>query len=216
MTTDHPPPVSRNAQKLLTRQKLLEATIDIIANEGFAGVTMAKVAQRTGLSRGIGNFHFQTKEQLMLEAFQMLYSEHEQTWRAIVDDDSLSPVHRLTLLVRTLLSPPLADHKKIAVWLAFWGVAPHRRTYITICTEGDCLYEEAITALLRQLAGKEQTKINGMGMHAIAVALTAMIDGTHLQYLIAPDRLSPDEAIRACLSFLSSFFQQFTAELADR
>lgn len=125
MTTDNDMPVvSRSEQKLLTRQKLLDATIDIIATEGFAGVTMAKVAERTGLSRGIGNFHFHTKEQLMLEAFQMLYTEHEQAWRAIVDDDSRAPVQRLAHLVKTLLTPPLADHKKIAVWLAFWGVAP--------------------------------------------------------------------------------------------
>lgn len=206
------PTTTRAEQKQLTRQRLLETTIDIIADEGFAGVTMVKVAERTGLSRGICNFHFHTKEQLMIEAFQMLYHEHEQAWQAIIEDESLSPEQRLIHLIRTLLTPPLADHKKIAVWLAFWGVTPHRKTYISICTASDCLYEEAIATLLRQLA-KGEEEVNGLSLHAIAVSLTAMIDGTHLQYLIAPGRLSPDEAILACLSFLSSFFPQLRTDM---
>lgn len=198
---------TRSEQKLVTRRKLLDATIDIIADGGIAEVTMAKVAERTGLSRGICNFHFHTKEQLMLEAFRMLYKEHELAWRDAVADADISPALRLAKLIETLLTPPIADHKKLAVWLAFWGVTPHRRTYLEICSEGDRQYEEAIEGLLRQLAaGKEQ--LNGMSLQAIAVALTGMIDGAHLQYLIAPDRLTAEDAIRACLAYLASFFPE--------
>lgn len=205
------PAITRQEQKLITRQKLLDTTIDIISVEGMTGLTLAKVAERAGLSRGICNFHFQTKEQLMLEAFQTLYREHEQAWRAIVEDDRQSPAERLNLLIRTLLTPPLADPRKLAVWLAFWGVAPHRQTYIDLCTEGDCLYEQAIEELLRQLSPGQQ-EINGLSLKTIAVWLTAMIDGIHLQYLIAPGRLTPDEAIRACQAFLGSYFQLLQTE----
>lgn len=199
---------SRTEQKQLTRQKLLDTTIDIIADEGFAGVTMAKVAERAGLSRGICNFHFQTKEQLMLESFRVLYTEHEATWRRILGNHSCSATERLTKLIETLLTPPIADHKKIAVWLAFWGVTPHRQTYLNVCTEVDCQYEDAIAELLHELAPGQEV-VNGLSLHTIAVALTGMIDGTHLQYLIAPGRISPEDAIRACLQFLGSFFPQF-------
>ncbi|MDT8421839.1 MAG: TetR family transcriptional regulator C-terminal domain-containing protein [Desulfuromonadales bacterium] len=199
---------TRAEQKLITRQRLLETTIDIIADEGFAGVTMAKVAERAGLSRGICNFHFQTKEQLMLEAFRGLYIEHEQTWRKILTDDARSAAERLSALIETLLTPPIADHKKVAVWLAFWGVTPHRQTYLNVCTEVDCQYEDAITELLHELAGGQE-KLHGLPLRSIAVSLTALIDGTLLQYLIAPGRLSPNEAIRSCLTYLGSFFPQF-------
>lgn len=202
---------TRQEQKLLTRQRLLDTTIDIIASEGFVGVTMAKVAERAGLSRGICNFHFQTKEQLMLEAFQALYLEHQQTWQAILEDQTQSPAQRLDTLIRTLLTPPLAAPRKLAVWLAFWGVAPHRQTYIDLCTEGDCLYEQAIAELLLHLSSGRY-EVNGLSLRAIAVALTAMIDGSHLQYLIAPGRLTPDEAIRACKTFLGNFFPQLQTE----
>lgn len=210
-----PQTTSREEQKQQTRHRLIETTIDIIADDGFGGVTMAKVAERAGLSRGIGNFHFQSKDQLLLEAFRMLYREHAEAWQKAIADASSPPALRLVTLIETLLSPPIADHRKLAVWLAFWGVAPHRRTYLEICTEGDRAYEEAVERLLRRLSpGVEE--ICGLSLSAIAVALTGMIDGAHLQYLIAPGRITPEEAVRACLAYLASFFPEFRGMLLER
>ena len=197
----------RSEQKRITRQKLLDATIDIIANEGLAGLTMAKVAQRTGLSRGICNYHFDTKEQLMLEAFCILYQEHEQAWRKITSDLSQSPAFRLKMLVKTLLSPPIADQNKLAVWMAFWGVTPHRKTYLEICESIDREYEAEVEGLLRQLSKGDET-VNGMSLKAIAVTLTSMVDGFWVNYLISPGCLTPEDSIKACLAFLSSFFPE--------
>lgn len=206
MTSSKPNP-SRSEQKQITRRKLLDATIDIIASEGLSGVTMAKVAERTGLSRGICNFHFDTKDQLMLEAFRMLYQEHEQAWRETISNSTESPAERLKTLIETLLSPPIADHKKLAVWMAFWGVSPHRETYLEICAKIDREYEAEVEGLLRQLsAGKEV--INGMSLNAISVTLTSMVDGFWVNYLISPGCLPPKDAIHACLAFLSSFFPE--------
>lgn len=202
---------TRAEQKQITRQKLLDATIDIIADEGLAGVTLAKVAERTGLSRGICNFHFDTKGQLMLEAFRMLYQEHEQAWRRTLSAPGKSPASRLKSLIETLLGAPIADHKKLAVWLAFWGVTPHRQTYLEICESIDREYEAEVEGLLRQLSGGKET-VNGMSLQAIAVTLTSMIDGFWVNYLISPGCLPPGDAVNACLAFLSSFFPQLRNE----
>ena len=56
--------ITRAEKKQLTHQKLIDATIDVIAQEGFSAVTMAKVAANAGLSRGICNFHFETKDRV--------------------------------------------------------------------------------------------------------------------------------------------------------
>lgn len=199
---------SRTEQKKITRQKLLDATIDIIAAEGIAGVTMAKVALKTGLSRGICNFHFNTKDQLMLEAFRALYNEHERAWRKILSNSKQSPGARLKALIETLLNPPIADHRKLAVWMSFWGVTPHRQTYLDICECVDREYESEVEKVLLQLNGGDET-VHGMSLQAIAVTLTSMIDGFWVNYLISPGCLTPKDAINACLAFLSSFFPVF-------
>ena len=64
--------ITRTEQKKLTRQKIIDATFDVIAKEGFSGVTMAKVAETAGLSRGIGNFHFQSMEQFDKLGFEVV------------------------------------------------------------------------------------------------------------------------------------------------
>ncbi len=206
---------SRSEQKQITRRKLLDATIDILADEGLAGVTLGKVAERTGLSRGICNFHFNTKDQLMLEAFRMLYLEHEQAWRNILSDLNQSPASRLRNLIVTLLNPPIADHKKLTVWMAFWGLTPHRQTYLEMSKKIDREYEAEVEGLLRQLAQGDET-INGMSLQAIAVALTAMIDGFWVNYLIAPGYLVPNDAVKACLAFLASFFPTIFSEVGPQ
>lgn len=199
---------SRAEQKRITRQKLLDTTIEIIAKEGLSGVTMAKVASQAGLSRGICNFHFKTKDRLMLEAFRLLYDEHERAWRTILSSTDTNPKNRLEILIKTLLSPPIADHKKLAVWMSFWGVTPHRQTYLEICEKVDREYEAEVQGILLELAGGNEI-INGMTLNAIAVTLTSMIDGFWVNYLISPGCLSPRDAINACLCFLSSFFPVF-------
>ncbi|WP_316901037.1 TetR family transcriptional regulator C-terminal domain-containing protein [Pseudodesulfovibrio indicus] len=72
-------------------------------------------------------------------------------------------------------------------------------------------FEEAIEAILMEIAGGKDS-INGMAVRAIAVSLTGIIDGFWLQFLIAPGRLSREEAIRSCRAYLSAFFPQFALD----
>ena len=200
--------ITRAKQKQHTRQKLIEATMAVIASEGFSGVTMAKVAEKAGLSRGIGNFHFQSKEQLLLETLHTLYMEFEDGWRNAVADAGSSPVEQLRDLIKTTLNPPIADFKKVAVWLAYWGEAPSRKKYLEICAAHDREWDGAVENILRQLVDDEFNS-HGMTLAKIAHSLTAMMDGFWVEYLIADGRYTPDDAIKACFAFLASFFPEF-------
>ena len=199
----------REEQKQKTRKKLLEAAIDTISTEGLDGVTISKVTKNASLSRGMCNYHFETKEHLIVEAFQMIYHEHETTWRRILYDRSRHPVERMNDFITALLTPPIADPNKLAVWLAFWGVLSSRQTYFDLCSETDRAYENAVENVLREIAGSDDT-LNGLSLHAIAVSLTGMIDGLGLQYVISPGQITPQEAIRSCKAYLSSFFPEFS------
>ena len=200
--------ITRAEQKQQTRQKLIEATMAVIASEGFSGVTMAKVAEKAGLSRGIGNFHFQSKEQLLLETLHTLYMEFEDGWRNAVADAGSSPVEQLKDLIKTTLNPPIAEYKRVAVWLAYWGEAPSRKKYLEICAARDCEWDAAVEDILRQLVDDEFNS-HGMTLAKIAHSLTAMMDGFWVEYLIADGRYTPGDAEKACFAFLASFFPEF-------
>ena len=204
--------LTRAERKKATRRKLMDETIEIIAVEGLSGVTLPKVARNAGLSRGICNFHFSTKEQLLLETFEDIYNEHQAAWRSALADEASSPVERMHQFIRVLLLPPVADIKKAAVWMAYWGEARSRQTYLDLCSARDREFEDAAAAILTEISGGSFEKY-GLNPRSIAVALTGMIDGFWVQFLIAPERLSPREGILACLAYLSTFFPQFKKRL---
>jgi AcrR family transcriptional regulator len=48
-----------------TREAILEAAREVLAQEGKEGLSVARVAQRAGVNRGTAYQHFQTREQLI-------------------------------------------------------------------------------------------------------------------------------------------------------
>lgn len=203
--------ITRAEQKQLTRQKLIEATMEVIAVEGFSGVTMAKVAEKACLSRGIANFHFRSKEQLLLEILRTLHKEFDDGWKNAVADAGSSPVDQLKGLIKTTLNPPIADFRTVAVWLAFWGEAPPRKKYLEIYAAYDREWDAAVENIIRQMVDDEFNS-HGMTLAKIAQSLTAMIDGFWVRFLISGDRHTPEDAVKACFAFLSNFFPEFEEE----
>ncbi|MCU1601292.1 MAG: Transcriptional regulator, TetR family [Frankiales bacterium] len=51
-----------------TRSRLLEATIECLVDYGYAGTTVARVAERAQVTRGAQVHHFPTKENLVISA----------------------------------------------------------------------------------------------------------------------------------------------------
>ncbi|WP_436496120.1 TetR/AcrR family transcriptional regulator [Actinokineospora sp. HUAS TT18] len=58
-----------------TRQRLLEAAIDSLAQVGWSGSTVAVVAERAGVSRGAAQHHFPTREDLVTAAIEYVTGE---------------------------------------------------------------------------------------------------------------------------------------------
>lgn len=54
------------------RQRLLEATIDVLVERGWSGTTTTLVSQRAGVSRGAQLHHFPTKNDLVVAAVEHL------------------------------------------------------------------------------------------------------------------------------------------------
>lgn len=67
------PPMATQAERsAATREALLDATLDSLVEDGYAGTTTARVAERAGLSRGAHLHHFQTRAALLAAAVEHL------------------------------------------------------------------------------------------------------------------------------------------------
>ncbi|MEV7617973.1 TetR/AcrR family transcriptional regulator [Streptomyces sp. NPDC089799] len=64
-----------------TRQRLLEAAVSCLAEHGWAGSTVAVVAERAGVSRGAAQHHFPTREDLFTAAVEYVAEERSAALR---------------------------------------------------------------------------------------------------------------------------------------
>jgi len=71
-TSQAPQRRSQAERSAATRDALLDATIDCLVADGYAGTTTSRVAERAGVSRGAHLHHFQTRQALMAAAMERL------------------------------------------------------------------------------------------------------------------------------------------------
>jgi TetR/AcrR family transcriptional repressor of bet genes len=195
------------------RVQLIEATIASIARRGFADTTLAHVADKAGLSRGIVNFYFKSKEELLVETLRYMAGEYEQFWTAAVARAGADPAARLLATIDADFDPAITSRKRVTVWYAFWGEARWRPEYARICSHLSDVYFVQTRATCQAVidAGGYQELDAG----AVARALNAMIDGMWLDLLINPDGLTRAEAKRVCHRYLAAVFPRtFAAEAA--
>jgi AcrR family transcriptional regulator len=74
-----------------TRQRLLEAAIECLADVGWSGSTVAVVAERAGVSRGAAQHHFPTREDLVTSAVEYVSQERLAQLRSHAADLPAGP-----------------------------------------------------------------------------------------------------------------------------
>ncbi len=102
------------------RARLLEATVDLVVERGFAGTTTTLVSERAGVSRGAQLHHFPTKNDLVVAAVEHLTERRGAELAAAFAELSAEPVDsaagRRTRLRRVL--EMLGDHFASPVFAA--------------------------------------------------------------------------------------------------
>ena len=70
------------------RARLLEATLELIAEEGWAQTSTQKICKRAGVSRGAQTHHFPTKNSLLIAAVREIVARYQKELDALEDDPS--------------------------------------------------------------------------------------------------------------------------------
>lgn len=194
----------RTASRKARRRQLIRATIDSVAKRGLSETTLATVTSGAKLSHGTINFHFRSKERLLVETLRSLSEEHHDHWRAALEKAGPAPQVRLAALVETDFDPGICTPKNLAVWFAYWGEAKARPAYLDICGSYDLERLAEMTRLCRLL--KEDGRYDQIDPTVVAQSLESLIDGLWLNMLLYPQIYTRDGARRNCLAFLAGMF----------
>lgn len=97
-----------------TRRAIVEATIDVLATDGFDGLTLREVAARAGVSPAAATYHFGTVDALVAAVLQEL---DERATRRLADLTERSRAGELSLLdaCTTYLADLLGPGRSLAL-----------------------------------------------------------------------------------------------------
>ena len=136
MATATPSKTRRTASREERRRQLIDATMKCIARKGLSSTSIGDVATEAGLSQGIVNLHFESKDNLLTETLRTLANEYRTVFDKTLAKAGPYPGDALLALMKMDLRPKLLNREKLAIWFAFWGEVKSRPTYRKIC---DCL-----------------------------------------------------------------------------
>lgn len=174
-----------------------------IATHGLSGITMARVTQAAGLSVGIANLHFESKEKLLLATLEYVTTEYNEGQSGILADSSYPSIrHKIDALLDFDFSTDTMDKHKLAVWFAFLGEAKSRPTYQSICARQDNQAEKLLTALFTEAFAEGGYRT--VDPNVLAAGYICLVDGLWLNALLAPRRLSRKKAQSAARQYLAT------------
>jgi len=194
----------RTESKEVRRQQLIDATIRSIAKYGIRGTTMSTVTEFAGLSVGIVNFHFESKQNLFEETLVYLAREHHDHWQSARADAGLSPADKMLAIVDAHFHPRICTAKKLAVWYAFYGEASRRKIYRHLIEDIDDERFNLLITLAEEI-GKDG-RAASIPPRQVAYILESLFDGVWLELLTYPENLSRDEGRDQIKAFLATVF----------
>ncbi|MFF3708811.1 TetR/AcrR family transcriptional regulator [Streptomyces phaeochromogenes] len=180
----------RSARSVERRAEILRATLEVIAERGYRGASLAAVAERVGLTQQGLLHHFPTKEALLVAVM----AERDQ-WDAV-------PGTRLRLdLLGQLVEYNAMRPAIVQTFSALLGES---------VTEGHPAREffteryEVVRANMAQVLRAEygERLPSGLTPERAAPLLVAVMDGLQYQWLLAPESVDMPEAFRDFLTLL--------------
>lgn len=164
------------------RAELLAAAISVIAQEGYAGASLRKVAQRAGCTTGAVSYYFVNKEEMFTAVAQNLFDQFETTV------DTLQEQFDITALVgqwQEWVNEPNA-------WLAWLQLLSHAKqepVFADIIKQRYTRFLQVFASVLEE--GQLQGKVrNDIPAAVLADQVSAISDGWLMMMPLDPQRFS--------------------------
>ena len=200
-----PPETAVELRPTGSKLDLIQAAALAISRFGLSALTSARIATAAGHTAASINFHFGSKEALLLATLREVSDEFADGMAQVLarsDDDALQG---LLGIIDASLSAPLSESHKIAVWYAFLGESNARADYQRICGARDQSYGQLMAALCtRVIAAHGASK--WPDAEAVSVGLIGLIDQLWQSILFEGDAFDREAGKRQCRAYLCSVF----------
>lgn len=187
----------RERRKQALRDEILHAVGNLLAEKGFAGMSMDEIAAHVGISKPTLYSHFTTKEDLIVAT---LKQRMEWSLQELRSHTNLSPLQRLTHLLQWIIERQL---EKGALSPRPWNP----EMFQMLCAHEESLavmrqLDEAITDLVKR--GMALGEINAsLDVAMVVRAFYAMIGTLHITPFSSSGTPDPRSAARTVVELFT-------------
>lgn len=178
------------------RALLVEATFRCLQKHGFEGTSIRRICAEAGVSVGLINHHYRSKDDLVTETYLWLTQRVTGQLRYAIDTAANDGRSRLSAFIRASFADDIFDAGLLDAYLAFWGATKSAEPMVRAHEQSYGDYRATLAQALMQLA-REQGWERFDGDLA-AVALAAMLDGLWLEYSLSSSSFSREQGMQIC------------------
>ena len=173
------------------RNEILETTCEVVIERGFAGTRIADVAKRREVSSSLIHYHFDSKEQLLAEAFEH-YANKDVAEMEGELESAPTALGKLERVIQNYV-PEGSDDVEWMLWIDGWGEALRNPMMRKISQQLDEQSIELLSRIIR--IGVESGEFTCPDPKAAAMRLTALVDGLAVQFAAHDGMMNRDQLI---------------------
>jgi AcrR family transcriptional regulator len=195
-------PLTPDRRRRQTRDHLLDAAAQVLADRGFHGATLDEVAAVAGFTKGAVYSNFKNKEDLFLALLEKLHQREMEEVHKALESSDIPPESRLSDFVAFLRVPPVeVPFNGSALYLEFCLYALRNPA----AREKLAQLEEAMVDSVAEIIGTERARqgiVSDEPIRHIARIVEAFTRGLAIMRALDPD--SVDEPfLKTAIEFLA-------------
>jgi AcrR family transcriptional regulator len=197
----------------LRRDQVMDAAEAIIAGEGIHRLSLARIEDRAGMSRGQLTYYFPTKESILLAVFDRML--RRMIAQALRGDGPKPMTGRAWDCFRYVLGRNLdpdgfpGKQDLFSLYYTFLAQMGHREDYRARLSELERERREFIAADIAASVPEPRP----VPPRVAASLVHALIQGLSIQLAVDPDAFDREEMFAACVRLIAPLFKQ---EAGDR
>lgn len=162
-----------NRSGVATRARIIEAALAILAEQGYAELTLQAVANRAGVLYGSVTHHYKTREKLVDSMLETLLTEYRQKFeefaRTLPEGEGCPIVKLVTWLLDDSVEPGTSG-----TFLELWALGTHDGK---VAAGANKLYDDVIEDCVAAL-GAERTSPKSQPLRESLYLLGTVVEGS--------------------------------------